>query len=298
MDLTKAAVVSGGVALAIALLAAGYIAWENLGSRNLGLATATLAAAAILFVIQVAFELQGSKEYDHIAFEYTLDRSVPTIRRAAYSAPQLPQLLAETDAAEWIAGNNPQALQENDRKVFSDLAIVSLVAFLGAEQFDWQLRTVLYKGTSIPGMYTIQGVSPPNQCTTITSADLQKQLEESGNLFAPAHLNVLFRGQLCLPPQSSLAVTSESVILRNPVSEVRFSLDKGSAAISHRRPRSRLAEAPMVNGRPQYDTRTDGFAVEVTYFALRSQTRNIASYRNWVTRVLSGAHQWFEGATP
>src|SRR5258706_11440848 len=102
MDVTKAVVVFGGSALAIALAAAVYVAWENSASRNLSLATATLAAASVLFVTQVRFELQRANESDHITFEYTLDHSVPTIRQWAYTTSPSFRFSVETEAAKWF----------------------------------------------------------------------------------------------------------------------------------------------------------------------------------------------------
>ncbi len=79
MDILRIAWLVNSVALAFVFLTAILLAWNNVSSRTLVLATGTLFAAMLLFVIQTWFELQQTRERYFVNAELTIDRSKPWV---------------------------------------------------------------------------------------------------------------------------------------------------------------------------------------------------------------------------
>ena len=84
IDVLKISLWIGLVAIVIGVVCLGAVAWANAGSRNLVLATSTLAAAILLFVTQLPFELRTKSITDFFTAEFTIDRASPQIRQWRY----------------------------------------------------------------------------------------------------------------------------------------------------------------------------------------------------------------------
>lgn len=293
MDLVKASLVVNFIALAIAAATAMIIAIQNAGSRNLALATGTLIAAIVLFALQVCFELQASTAYDHVSTTFTVDRGAPLVRQWVYPKSSGWRMSAETGASSWLAANNPAALRADSGPLVTDLAVFSLVSFLGAEEFDWQLRKTVYQGKSAGDLVEAAPVSSDHDCTYVTKQDLVDKLKSAGNAFAGAHLLVA-GGRLCLPPGSGVDISRESVVLRNPAFRISFSMSP-ALSVSNMRPDTGGDVPVLADGTtPQFETRWVGIKIETVFFALRSQQRASPKYKEWVTRVITGLRVWYE----
>jgi hypothetical protein len=83
-DSLRIALWAGFAGLPLAVVSLGYFAWQSIVSRNLALATATLVAATMLFIVQLFFELRADESTDFITAEYTIDRAKPEIRQWIY----------------------------------------------------------------------------------------------------------------------------------------------------------------------------------------------------------------------
>ena len=119
-DLLKYALIVNVASLLLACITA---AWENAASRNLSLATGTLAAVAINFLIQLPFELQGSKDLDHVSTESTIDRGVPSIRQWNYTGTPGWRIGIETGASSWLAAARRSSVTATSRIVmFSSMS--------------------------------------------------------------------------------------------------------------------------------------------------------------------------------
>ena len=128
-----------------AILTAAIIAWENAALPNLALATGTLGAASTAFLIQLFFELRGSKDLDNVGTEFTIDRSVPSIRQWNYTGAPAWRIGVETNASSWLVAKNPTAFTMDRELLTSDFAMFSLLCFLTVQEFDWQLRKITYR---------------------------------------------------------------------------------------------------------------------------------------------------------
>src|SRR6266568_788004 len=288
MDYLRVVTIANGLAIATAFVTALIIAFSNAGSRNIVLATGTLGAAMLLYALQLPFELRRSLVYDQMSAEFTVDRAAPGIRQWAYSSTADAsnwRLHAEVQASSWLAQNNPGAFEGDRDKVTKDLAIFSLLSFFSSTEFDWQLRRVTYKGRSSGTLMTWQAVSKPNECAIVTSADVAVRLAAAGNLFAGAPL--LGSEAWCLPPQTKLEVWANSVVLRNPVFQIQYTVTL-SGSVSYMKPGTGGDVPTLPSDGAQFETRWIGIGVETTYFALRAQHRAVPRYREWATRVVNG----------
>ena len=296
IDLVQVALIVNICAIIVSLVTAGMIAWANAGSRNLALASGTLAAAIILFVIQLPFELQRSTIRDRISTEFTIDRAAPQIRQWAYSITSLmssSRLNAEAGASTWLASTHPSAFGANRDKLTMDFALLSFLSFMTAMEFDWQLDSVTYKGKSSGVITMLRRVSKDEEFTTLTKTDLATLLTRAGNVFGGAPLSVT-SGTLCLPPRSKLDLSEKALTIRTPICQISFTANLADA-LSHMKPGTGGQTPQLPSGEPQYETRWIGFEVETTYFALRAQHRESSKYRDWCSRLVKDAREWFEG---
>ncbi len=291
MDFLKVSLIANIIAIIVAATTAGILAWQNAASRNLALAGGTLVAAMVLFVIQLRFELQRSVSYDHISTELTVDRSRPSIRQWMYVDPRW-RILAEVGASDWLAANNPAAFAHDREKLTLDMVIFSLVSFLATEEYDWQLKKVTYKGKASGTLTTLEPVSKSEECSSFNESDLKSLLSRAGNLFANAPLTG-FSGRLCLPPKSTIEISARSLVIQNPICRLSFDIEP-SGGIFGMQPGTGGQVPQLPGGGSQFETRPIGLNVETTYFALRAQHRQLGKYREWCSRVISGAREWFQ----
>lgn len=287
----------GIVSSIIALIAIGIVTLANAGSRNLTLAAAALLATFIVYAVQARFELQPTTATRVINLEYTIDQDKPGIRQWEYppSTGPIParRIISETRASDWLAGRNAEVFRMSrpdltyGRTLVSDLAIFSLVSFLATNEFDWQLQFKAYRGRASGQFYTAHRVSTPRECSIFREADLHARLTTAHNLFYDAAITMI-GGELCLPPQTILNITGQSVTLRNRMCEIVFELDVPDSIV-YGRPGS-----GGLDGLERYATRVLGFNVSTKFFALRAQHPDSIRYKAWASRVVENARLWFE----
>ena len=173
------------------------------------------------------------------------------------------------------------------------MTLFSLVNFVGLNARDWQVRTNIYKKRPPLGvMRTVEPLSKDLECTSFSQIDLQARLRDSGNLFADADLTGI--SKVCLPPNSEMVVSADSLTISNPVCEMVFRVETlpGSNPL---KPGAPNELPPLLSGGVhQFDTKQIGIRVKTTFFALRSQRLEIAKYKEWTSRLVAGAREWFE----
>ena len=228
MDTLKIGLIVGLATLGISFILVVVFAWFNPGSRNLVLATGTLGAAIILFVIQFSFEMRESESTEFINAEFTIDRLKPEIRQWKYPSNTVWRIHSEIDASKWVADNNPDLFEEDREKITSDLAVFSLISYLTTSQYDWQLKEQSYSGPSMGTITTFQRVSKAHECTTLQEEDFRDRLSEANNAFANAKLR-LVSGPLCLPPNTRLTISPTSLSLQNLFGAISFDFELVSA---------------------------------------------------------------------
>jgi hypothetical protein len=290
MDTMKLVLIIFLAATGLSFATAVYIAWENGASRNLGLSTGTLLAAIMLYVVQLGFELRTKTSVSFVGTEVTIDRTKPDIRdwKYQYHPGNTMRFGTENEAAKWLVANNASAFQADRDKLSKDFVVFSLTALVLGE-FDWQARKVSLRTDSGITLTTYEPVSTPNECVIVKSEQLQQKLEAAGNAFAKAPL---LGFQVCIPPQSQLAITSDSVTLQNPVYRVTLKVRfPGGTLLVH--PETRMSVL-LPNGESQFENRIMGVRAETEFHALRSQDRNIEKYKDWTDRLISDVHAWYE----
>ncbi len=187
------------IAAVVVIVTAAMLAWTNAGSRNLALATGTLGAALVLFVIQLPFELRRQTlptEYVHL--ELTVDRAKPQIRQWVYDPECGDRLIAEVYASDWLASINPKQFEEDRQLLSRDLAFFSVVSFFLKSMPDWQMVRRTYKGRSVTRR-TVGAGSQAGDFVGIPVQRLRIQLSQAGNVFSGAPFQTLTE-EWRLPP--------------------------------------------------------------------------------------------------
>ena len=293
MDYLKSSVVAVIAGMAVTLLAALFIAWENRGSSNIGLATGTLGAAMLLFGLQLVFQLRGTDVSDVLSTEFTVDRQTPQIRSWRYTTAMAWRISTDTGASEWLARTNPVLfVSDGDQETLTrDMTLHSLLAYIGSEQPDWQMESRRYVGsTGITGYR--QGISQQDECRYVEADEFRDLLRSVGNVLADSG-RIMLGPRICMPPGTRLTATRDSLVLENPFCRVTFKIAL-SGGVSRVEPRSGGQVVTLPDGQARYNTRPVGIAMTVRYFGIRAQHADAAKYRAWVDRLLTGAHTWFE----
>lgn len=291
-DYIKIALLVSIISGLISGICLGYVAWENGNSRNLALGAGTLAGAALLMGVQLLFELRRpAVTKDVFSVEYTIDRAVPSIRQWAYSRSSSWRADAEINAGKYLGKNYPNLFNKNREKLTNDMAIFSIVAFLFWNQQDWQLKRAIYKGKTVGNLTTTAFGSKSEECTPITQDLVIKKLHAAGNSFASSG-QYLPNWHLCLPPNSTMVISSDGLILENPFCKISFTL-QSAGWVSNIKPETQYSPL-LPNGDSRYETRVINIKANVTYFALRAQNVEMPKYQSWATRTLDGLRNWFE----
>jgi hypothetical protein len=305
---------SGAAAVALASVGLGYVVSQNLGSRNIALATGALAgaviflggqllfgvptgagalAAAILLLgIQLLFELHAEERTDFITAEYTIDRAKPEIRQWKYDQGQ--RLIRDLDGSGAFAAAHPGQFDGDREKLTQDMVIFSLLSYFGVEQQDWQMKRTQFVGQSMGTLTLTAPGSKPDECTEVTRAQLRMLLLDAGNAFADG--NMFFGYQaLRLPPNSTIEVKAGSVVLRNPFCNISFVLESSGSVAFYKPGTGALKQPTLPNGESKLETRLTNIRVTVRSSAMKAQHRDMPKYDDWSKSVVSGAQSWFMG---
>ena len=209
-----------GIGLALALTCAILIVIANGSSRNLALGLGALVGAVVVFGVQALFELQGSTATDDIYIEVVVDyqtKSVRSVQPTLYSH----NIFVEDEVSKLLADKSPPLGRDDAPRIVRDLAVVSVLSYLFEEQPDWQLNSSVYK-TARGTMSTWQGTSKANECSYFSPDEVKTKLEKAENIFASA-LRTGRPVKLCLPPNSTMEVTTNSVTIRNRYCQISIS---------------------------------------------------------------------------
>lgn len=294
-DPIKLALWLGLAALLIGVVSLGSVAWANSASRNLVLAVSTLFAAVLLFVMQLQFELRSKEELDVFTSELTVDRDTPMIRQWRYPDANAAswRLTAETVASNFIAKKEPARFSSDPTRLGTDLILYSFIQYLGIEQFDWQVRRTALQGFTFGTEIRSAGISSGADCTAFSQSDLQAILKTAGSPFAGLPLS-LVGGRLCLPPGSTIRMSTTGLEIRTPYCTVSFVVEP-SQSVSYAEPGSQGQVPQARSGGPRFETRLTAIRSTVKYSWVRAQSRDMEKYVQWAQRVVNGARLWFEG---
>jgi len=295
-DPIKIALWLGGASLLVGLGCAVYIVTANGSSRNIALGFGAVFGACAVFLVQLYFELQPSSTTDDFPIEFTTDFQSQGIR-SRVQARGYRNIFTEAEASTVLAATTPALRAQDAPRITRDLGVLSVLAYLLEEQFDWQLNAVVYK-TSSGVISMAEPMSSVLECTTFTDSQLQEQLAKAGNMFAHVKRFGL-RSSFCLPPNSLLEITSNSVILTNRVCKVSFVLREPFSMQSSTDPHDNSStNMPLLpDGSPRYSTVVIGARVTTDYLPLRAQARDLPKYQAWAKHFAEGLRVRF-GATP
>jgi hypothetical protein len=288
VDYVQISLIANVIAIVVAIVTAIILAWNNAGSKNIPLAAAALVGVTVGYLLQLPFELARSVTRETIGADISIDRWKPVIRQWAYSTGVTWRIGVEVGASNWLTKNDPKVFDQisGRDKAAKDLMVFSLLSFLTHEEYDWQLERKSYGR-----LQTTQSLSKPAECSVYSESDLQEKLRNANNMFAEGPLQVL-AGRLCLPPGTTLEISSDALRLQNRFCRIVFTAEHPAHSIVNVDPQTRKY-AGLPNGESRYEIRTMGLSVETTFFALRAQHRENKRYQEWSSRLVNGARTWF-----
>jgi hypothetical protein len=292
IDSLRTALIVGSISTVVAVACAGYVAWENRNSRNIALAVLAFAGAAIGTAATLGFELRSSSTESFITADFTVDRAKPQIRQWRYGRAPSQRVNREIAASDRYFAARPAPFNGDREKLVHDMVIFSLLSYFGVEQPDWQIRRAQFT-SSREIATTATRLSRPQECTSYSGVQLQGILRGAKNGFADTQI-IIYGGQLCLPPNSSIKAQSNALSLITPFCTVSFVLEP-SGGVSYYEPGNSLNQPVLTSGEPALETRLTGIRVTTKYSALRAQSPDMPKYREWSERVVAGAKAWFEG---
>jgi hypothetical protein len=293
-DNLRAALWVGLFAMIVGVVCLAWVAWANSGSRNLALATGTLVAALILFVVQLPFELSSSIRNDFFSAEFTIDRATPQIRQWKYpnKSGAGTRLGLEVGASNYLNGRDPSQFNGDRVKLTNDMVVFSILAYFGSRHSDWQLKHLMFRGQSAGTLTISQRVSGPNDCTIFSTDKIEHRLAAAGNVFAGA--NIFFGPrELCLPPNSTLSISPNSLVIENPFCKLSLGLEQ-SGGVAFTEPGTGGNVPQLSNSEPRYETRVTGVRAIVEFSWIRAQHRDLKKYQDWIDKVFNGLNVWFE----
>jgi hypothetical protein len=284
------ALILGSAAAVVCLVCVVYFALENSGSRNIALATGTLAAAIVMYGLQLLFELQSTTSTELFTAQFTIDRATPSIDGGADASSNLSRYRYETGASNTFAAENPGQFDGDRQKLFRDFALFSIIAYLGTEQFDWQIKRVSFK-TAVMAIENIEYQSKPSECNAISKSDVHAALARARNAFASAE--PFAQERLCLPPSTEFKVSDGELVLSNPFCDITFRIEP-SGTVFYGVPGEGFRVELLPNDQGRFEVTPINIRVTAQFHALRVQHRKARKYREWAERLTNGLGNWFE----
>ena len=243
VDIIQIVLFATFISLGVAVIGAVIVVSQNLGSSTLAISTAALAGTALVFCLQMYFELRRSTDIDHVSTNFTLDASVPSIRQWEYPLASMDRVSTEVLASNWLKDNNAGAFDADRDKLFSDFTVFSFLSFLMKREFDWQLRRVEYPAWKLGTSVTLQPISKDKECTVYRQEDVRAKLKAAGNLFGDSDIGGARR--LCLPPDTTLEISPRSITFQNRFCQATWKLDEIPIMMDHMKPGSQTADVPI-----------------------------------------------------
>lgn len=184
MDLLSPMTVVGAIG-ALAVLVAGFvITLANRGSETVVLGFAAMAAASVLFVLQLFFQLRATAPTTAGVGTQSIinltSRSVIPLHASNGVRADL-----ERQAVEWLSTTSPRAF-ENPNKLGRDLAAFSILNFFVNAAVDWRMTTTAYRFPAMgrDSVITFFDYQPGESAFALSEGDLRAALRAGGNVFA------------------------------------------------------------------------------------------------------------------
>jgi hypothetical protein len=289
LDNLRTVLFVGVATIIVAMFCLIYVGIANSSSRNISLALGTMLGSLLLLFIQTGFELQPpSKSVAVIRTEFTTDRAKPKIEQFRYPLTSMRRFENEAGANEFLLATNPAAFQGDGEKLWEDISLFSLVAYLWSEQHDWQIAR-----DRVGNYERFQYLSPPDQpsqCTKVELSEIQTMLRRVGNVFADYAFAPSVFGVMCLPPRSSIRIEPDGVEIETPFCKLRFAVEQLWIEKASWRPGTNGGDHPLLeNGQSRFETRTGILRATVKYHWTRAQSREMPKYQTWANDVVERA---------
>jgi hypothetical protein len=279
------------VLLPLSVVLISVIAIQNRGNQNVLFATATVVGAIVFYVLQLATSLAESRQVAKFAVEITVDRSTNYIGAAIYSLKQSTRAMAEKEILQNLMETQTNIADQQEAIVLRDFLVVSTLKWLSLEEFDWQTEAKIFKTSH--GTISSKGFSSPEgQSETVAEKDMRNALTVAGNVFSENFTAGAFK-KIVLPKNSEFVVSTNGVLILNPVFDVKVDFADTPIMVSNVDPRTNQMEL-LKNGKPHISV----FVYEGTFTTIVKKYRSGDSQRPrleaWFSRLDADIKAWFE----
>ena len=306
MDLVSPMTVVGAIGALAALVAGFVITLANRGSETVVLGFAAMAAALVLFVLQLFFQLRATAPTTAgVGTQIIINLTSPSVIPLHASNGVRADL--ERRAVEWLSTTSPRAF-ENPNKLGRDLAAFSILNFFINAAVDWRMTTTAYRFPAMgrDSVITFFDYQPGESVFALSEGDLRAALRAGGNVFADGPLAISSNG-LRLPrgttfsigeaPAPSLRTT---LTLRNAISRLDFVITPAGMVTGPMRPPApgqgvALGQGPLV-GLPDslYAVELLKISIQASFDWKRAHHPDVPEHRAWVDRIQQGLADWFK----
>ena len=95
---------------------------------------------------------------------------------------------------------------------------------------DWHMKPAEYKGRGSMTLSLNEALFLDNRkCTQFTGSDFRKRLTAAGNRYAAAP-GLTDDTAICLPPKTTIEISQDTFIIKNPICQVSLRMGYGSAS--------------------------------------------------------------------
>jgi hypothetical protein len=291
MDILRIVLILDLVALAVAAFCTITLAWSSTASQNIGLASATLLAAMLLFILQMFYEYREDTSTHRFFSEITIDVGAKRIGEDSYLKKEGgSKYWAEANSSDWLAANNPTAFLSNRDKLTRDAALFYVVSFFINTQYDWKTERIVWKGKLTDKPNSSMNFPLDTDCTVINENEFRQALKSAGNMFADAPLRFLPPFGVRLPPNTRFTSSPDRLSIANPFCKITFSVELSNIMTQMSPPAVTPLSASQIG---PFENRVVSVNTEVTYLPLRSKHRSRPLYERWVARLLADMKEWF-----
>jgi hypothetical protein len=273
-----------------------YVTWQNRGSQAMVFAAGTVISAIIFLCIQAGYELRRNSRPSWVSTYISIDLgaseiSLPRPQRVSDLKEFNPHsYIGQGAASDWLK-QHADFKNHDLQKLVADFVVLNILEMISLGEPDWQMRTVTFGGRRGVEVSGYRYLSKPSECLYVTKTHLQEKLTRADNFFAGALVSLGDR--TAFPPKSVIEVTTNSVVLRNPVCQITFTVEsRGSDSISP----VPSGNPPEIRNDDRYFNGLFGIDIDTVYFATRAKSPDADKYREWSERLVGDCARWF-GAT-
>jgi hypothetical protein len=279
---------------------------KNLNSKDIAFSFAALAAAFVMFYLNVCLGLEEKKKEESIKLHMTISNdcvidvfsSLPfkskfiIFNREALSLACIQTLDKYSDGSKVIIPEN--ALNEDDGLADATkfFLLNCIFGYWLDDYADWQMKKKLYKGSYSASFRNSK--DDKSDDTFISKDEIDRVIGNFGKGFSLSDKVRMTKG-LTLPPNTTLSMSGDKVSLENPFVKFEFSIDVANS-LELAYPEVRKDGKVMFHLGHEHSNLNYEANIDITITMKRERQGSIeyAKYEEWTNRLVEFFKSGFE----